>query len=43
VQAEKVDDFIKKLKEEYFRTMQRKTEAYLCQASSGAYTENIQV
>ena len=41
VQAEKADGFITKLKDEYFRKMQRKTDVYLCQASRGAYTEKI--
>ena len=43
VEAEKADGFIKKLKDEYFQKMQRKAEVYLCQASRGAYSENILV
>jgi galactokinase len=43
VEAEKTDGFIKKLKEEYFKKTKRKTEVTLCQASRGAYIENIPV
>jgi len=43
VAADKADDFIRKLKEGYFQKTHRKAEVYLCQASRGAYTENIPV
>jgi galactokinase len=43
VSAEKADGFIQQLKAEYFQKMKRKTEVYLCQASRGAFAENISV
>ncbi len=43
VEAERADDLINRLKEGYSKKMQRSAEVYLCQASRGAYTEELPI